>query len=204
MGYAMPFPLRAIAGLLMATSSLNCCAANLLINPNFATGLSGWVLSKDTSSSVTFDATSGSPSKGSAHFQSANGDAAQLRQCIAIPALSHIDFIARLHVVSAPSAFSGVSVLVNAFSNSHCTLPSSRSLEATGSTPGFAGFLNGAAQMWDEVSALNQPLPEGTQSVSVTLYAISSSGFDEDVYVDSILLQPTATSPVTLQSFSVD
>ncbi|HSE11309.1 MAG TPA: hypothetical protein VLB69_01630 [Rudaea sp.] len=168
-------------------------AGNLVTNPDFDSGLTGWTLVAPAGT-LSLDNSDGSPSAPSLHlvaFTAASG--AQVESdCIAIDNSQNVDLYANVNVHTGNQ-----NVSVDAWSSADC---STGSLGTAGSAS-----LTPASDTWQEESNLAFALPGTTQSVRVVLTAGPTFGADvSDVKFDHLQFGPAGTTPVTLQSFDVE
>ena len=186
---------------------LACCmvsgvtqANNLLVNSDFSGGLAGWtVTSNSLTATATYDGAIGSPGNGSAKLSTPVGDLPTakitLSQCVAIAAQG-IDFRGRYRTdQSTGGAYASFGF--QAFNALGCsgTVLLNTAPSSTVYPPG-----------WTENQFNNFPLPAGTQSVLISASFVKGdpASFAPVAHFDHILLGPTGTTPVELQSFNVD
>ena len=199
----MKISTRTIGGLFIAMNAIAASAANYVVNPDFATDSSGWTLSATGSAIAAFDNTSGSPATGAMHLASTNGDIAQAHQCVAISG-QHVDIRARQYVANEIPPVGEANYNVIGYDGANCTGAPTVGLIAVPTATTFPGFLGGAAQTWQGVAYLNQPLPPATVSAYISLYVRANASGAADYYFDSVELTPAGTTPVTLQTFDVE
>lgn len=184
-----------LAGLLPA---LPCAAANLLQNPGFDADISGWTPTVN-GGTVSWDGAIGDPAGSILTSSPAPNTSATAAQCVAISAPANVDFI--VDGFADQSVLSGGYIIsATSFDAAGCTGTNLGDLPAGGTSfppGGWGGF---------EIAASNQPLPNGTQSVLVTVgsSAGAAAGSVDNYHFDNIQFGPSATTPVDLQSFEVD
>jgi hypothetical protein len=168
-------------------------AGNLVVNSDFATDTNGWA----NVSGVPFvwDGSTGDPAPGSGHFLSSLLSFGYVTQCIVVSAPLNVDFYTNVRDTASGQDVFGPTASVDAYSDTTCT-------NHIGS---IAAMTQPAADdIWHTLSAIDLPLPSGTNSVSVTLSASAHDGSGINVHYDHILFGPSGTTPVRLQSFEVE
>jgi hypothetical protein len=163
-------------------------AANLITNPNFDDGLTGWTSQVIAGDSFTIDATDGSPAAPSAHAIAANVYSI-FADCVQITP-QNVDLLADVKIQGIGTTVVGAA----SYSATDCG-------EATYLTE---NDLQWAATdtSWTEKSILSFALPAGTNSVHVFLKVFTQA--QADVHFDSIRFGPAGSTPVSLQAFEID
>jgi hypothetical protein len=161
-----------VAGLLGGPAN----AANLLVNPDFDSDLSGWQVDVSGTGSASHDANVGSPDPGSAYLSAtAPGTTVTVSQCVAI-ATPGIDLIARTYTDSSNGTSSNA-VQIEAFDSTDCTgMPVDTKQTVNNADVGG----------WRERSLSGYPLDGQVQSVRVS-FLIDSGDTTEDVHFDHIV-----------------
>jgi hypothetical protein len=177
----------------IAVFATSATAANLVINSDFATDTNGWANVSGTP--LSWDGGTGDPIAGSGHFLTSLSVFAYVTQCIAVSAPQNVDFYANVRATASGSGPFGPREGVDAYSDTTCT-------NAIGSIAAMTQPL--PDDIWHTVSALDLPLPSGTNSVLLTLSASSHGASGIDIHFDHILFGPSGTAPVRLQSFDVE
>lgn len=198
----MRTPSKWIMGFMLGVGSLTCWAANLVINPDFDTDLSGWITSTNGTGTVNFISYDGSPTAGALQLTAnAVNDAASAQQCVATTT-QNVDFYIRTFASlgGGSTAFSAV-----AFNGAGCSgINLGTAITYTIAAPGNS--VAGVSSTWsDKVNPANtnQALPAGTASVLLKLEVIGD-GSSAFYLIDHVRFGSTGTTPVTLQSFHVE
>lgn len=182
----------AIASLLCvcATSAM---AANLVTNPDFNAGLSGWTLTQG--SNPTLDDVDGSPSAPSIRLVSVgpNLNSGVSSNCMAAGSAQFFDLIVnvRVHV-----GFGSVGVA--AYSDANCTVVSG--------PMGYAFPWPLVIDTWQQAYSWRMGLPPGGAYIQVSLNTNQqeTDSAQSDVSFDNVRFGPAGTVPVRLQTFTVD
>ena len=178
-----------LAGLVLQATAAR--AQNLIQNPDFDSGFTGWTVFSGT---FVIDATDGSPAQPSLHATAAPADGFEAiinSPCIVMSAPQNVDLSADIKYVSGGPP----EVDLYGFTDMAC-----------------ADFINvvsisGAPKdgVWHTSSHAGVSLPDGTQSVMVSIFTGSDTlGGSVDAYFDHILFGSTSATPVRLQSFDVE
>lgn len=196
----MPAALFAVVGALFGTAAP---AANLILNPEFATNANNWSLWNGYTATVTFarDASDGSPALGSGLIvDTATGVPGNVTvggqvksSCMAITQANY-DFSIRLKIgagtTSTPIA------QVNFYNAGTCALLNQITSDAiTTWTPVGNG--------WQQGSLSNMPVSAIATFADIWVTAGSDSTTVHTNF-DHVLFGPTGTAPVQVQSFGVE
>ena len=177
-----------VSGSLAVAFMSRADAANLITNPNFDQGLTGWTSQVIAGDSFSIDATDGSPGAPSAHAIASNVYSI-FSDCMQITS-QNVDLYANVKVQGIGTTVVGAA----SYGDAAC---------------GEASYLaendmqwSASDTVWTEKSILSFALPVGTQSVFVYLKVFTQA--QADVHYDSIRFGPAGTTPVSLQAFEVD
>ncbi len=183
----------AIASLLCVCAT-SAAAANLVTNPDFNAGLSGWTLTQG--SNPTLDDVDGSPSAPSIRLVSVGPNLpSEIRSnCIPAGTSQFFDLFVdvKVHV-------GGGLASVAAYSDANCA--------NVAGPMGYASQFPVTIDTWQQASSLPfgpLGLPPGGAYLQVTLSASQTFSTPSDVSFDHVRFGPSGTVPVRLQSFTVD
>jgi hypothetical protein len=185
-----------VFGIVAALSCGTAGAANLVLNPNFDSGIGNWSAFGNLGGFAQFDGTFGNPAGSVFLSASMPSSDAGVHQCIAISAPADVDFIVDGFTDNS-SGSGSVQIVAGAYTSTDCVSGFISNLpQGTETFPpgGWNGF---------ELSLLNQPLPAGTQSVALLLQTQAGNGV-QNYHFDNVRFGPTGTTPVRLQSFDVE
>jgi len=163
--------------------ALPATAANLIPNPDFNGGTTGWSMSTTGSGTATLDTTTGLPDAPSVRLVAtpANTDVSVFSSCVAVDDSQNVDLFANLRGNAGAATFE-----IDTFSDSACATVLSQIV----STPVQAN------QTWTPYSLENVALPNGSRSAQVVLTATEGSDATAgDANFDHIEFGPTGTVP---------
>ena len=163
--------------------ALPAAAANLIPNPDFTGGTTGWTMSTTGSGTATLDTTTGSPDAPSVRLIAtpANTDVSVFSSCVAVDDSQHVDLVANVRGNAGAATLE-----VDTFSDDACATALSQIV----STPVQAN------QTWTPYSLQDVALPNGSRSAQVVLTATEGTDATAgDANFDHIELGPTGTVP---------
>jgi len=163
--------------------ALPAAAANLIPNPDFSGGTTGWTMSTTGSGTATLDTTTGSPDAPSVRLIAtpANTDVSVFSSCVAVDDSQHVDLVANVRGNAGAATLE-----VDTFSDDACATALSQIV----STPVQAN------QTWTPYSLQDVALPNGSRSAQVVLTATEGTDATAgDANFDHIELGPTGTVP---------
>ncbi|UXI65913.1 hypothetical protein [Tahibacter amnicola] len=211
-------------GFLAFAFASTASAQNLVSNGDFTSDITtSWTAENAGGTGVTgsgvYDDDSGSATVGSARLNLAEsgpgstGVVQGLNQCIAAPGSPPWDFGGRIRFTLDNPGAGGPNlafIAVQFYAGANCTGSQTSQLLFTGSGTSVNGFVDGVAVAnWERVSQTGfaDPMPGGSATASVRIAArvqTDGTGDSLSALFDGMFFGPAGTTPVSLQSFSVE
>lgn len=200
----MPF-FRFVPAALLVLAVAPATAANLITNPNFSTDITGWT-ANSSGTSLGFDPSvdvNAAANSGALWMSTSNGSNSNLAalQCIAQPLGTEFSFGVKI----LPGTADIYGMTCEAYASTDCSGAALDEASAEASAPDSNGWIPLA-------SSAPFPLPASTGSVLCSITAeqplrparpAAPQGYAIAIRADDAYFAP-GTTPVSLQSFSVD
>ena len=190
MGVRLPRALVSVAvAVATATTALppHAAAWNLLKNPDFLGGTSGWNLSATNTGTAGYESFFGSPANGSLRLQSyAANDSAHADQCVDVSKWLAVDFSVR-KLYDGESGTGTHAFKLQIYDGADC----GGNVLGTIALPESGAAVDGnPVGAWVEVSVPGTPLPSGALSAKVTLDTIAGPAGVSYYIIDDVRVVP--------------